>query len=74
MANLEKLELNNQKVIIEVLKAHNNSLSFLELKKKTKLANMYFIKALENLEQIKKLERVKKEKETWILLINPREI
>jgi uncharacterized membrane protein len=58
----------HQALIIKTLTSHQNSLILADLKKITKLANMYFIKALEKLENKKIIERVKKEKETWIIL------
>ncbi|MHA2101375.1 MAG: hypothetical protein ACW99A_22180 [Candidatus Kariarchaeaceae archaeon] len=58
----------HQALIIKTLTSHQNSLILADLKKITKLANMYFIKALEVLENKKIIERVKKEKETWIKL------
>lgn len=46
----------------------NHSLPLLELKKKTKLANIYFFKALEQLEGDGIIERVKSNDETLIIL------
>ena len=58
----------NQNLIIETLTSNQNLLTLADLKKKTKLANLYFIKALEKLETKKIIWRVKKERETWIIL------
>lgn len=59
----------NQKVILETLKQNNGSLSFLELKKESKLANMYFLKALEKLIADSILSKKINDSETWIFLI-----
>ncbi len=58
----------NQKAILETLTQNNGSLPFLELKKKSKLANMYFLKALEKLTADAILYEKQQNSETWIFL------
>lgn len=65
---ISELNQQNQALIVKILSSHQNSLILAELKKYTKLANMYFFKALEALEDSNKVERVKKGNETWIIL------
>jgi hypothetical protein len=56
----------NKKRIIKVLKTNDNQLSLLELKKKSKLANLYFFKALETLEKENIILKYTDHDETWI--------
>ncbi len=68
MSETDKLNDKNQRLIIDTLVLNNNSLLILELKKETKLANLYFFRALKNLEKENIIEKVSREGETWISL------
>lgn len=68
MPILENLSLENQEVILRILKKYNRPLHLLELKKESALANLYFFEGLKILEEKKMIERTKIEGETWISL------
>lgn len=57
---------NNKNTILYALKSNGNSLVFLDLKKKSKLPNLYFFKALEDLEKEKLVYRFNENNDTWI--------
>jgi len=58
----------NQKKIVETLNANDKTLTLLELKNKSQLANLYFFQALNQLEQNKIIERKKKDNQTLVTL------
>lgn len=60
----------HRKLIRKILSESNGYLSLLELKKKTKLANLYFFKALEELETKEILKKSNKGNEIFIILHN----
>ncbi len=68
MSVFEEFQQKNQRIIYEILVKENKSLTLLELKRKSQLANLYFFKALEQLEQKDILERTRKNNNIWILL------
>lgn len=68
MSVSEEFQQRNQRIIIEKLAKENKSLTLLELKRKSQLANLYFFKALEQLEQKDILERTRKNNNIWIIL------
>lgn len=69
MSVSEEFSQRNQRIIIEILLKHYKSLTLFELKRKSQLANLYFFKALEQLEQKDILERTRKNNNNiWILL------
>lgn len=70
MSVSEESHERNQIIIIEKLAKNKNSLTLLELKKKSQLANLYFFQALIQLEHNNILERIKKDDITWIFLKN----
>ncbi|MHA2297723.1 MAG: hypothetical protein ACXADA_16970 [Candidatus Hodarchaeales archaeon] len=59
-----------QKKIIEVIQSANKEFKLLELKQKTKLANLYFFKALEELLLKGKIEKTVIDNETMIKLLS----
>ena len=59
----------NQEIILNVLKRNNRSMFLLELKKETKLANLYFFKALTGLEENKRIQKLIVETSTMISLV-----
>ncbi|MFX1282974.1 MAG: hypothetical protein ACFFB5_04930 [Promethearchaeota archaeon] len=68
MSVFEEFQQRNQRIIHEILVKENKSLSLFELKKKSQLANLYFFKALDQLEQKDVLERKRKYNNIWISL------
>jgi len=50
MATGQKLS-ENQEIIVNVLKKNNNSMTLLDLKKQSKLANLYFFQVLNILKE-----------------------
>ncbi|MFX0086551.1 MAG: hypothetical protein ACFFAU_12845 [Candidatus Hodarchaeota archaeon] len=62
--------LHNQKLIIQTLFENNHSMTILHLKQITKLANLYFFKALEELKIQNMIIEEKKERKTWIRLLD----
>ncbi|NHJ01175.1 MAG: hypothetical protein EAX86_03490 [Candidatus Heimdallarchaeota archaeon] len=58
----------SQGTILETLEHNKKKLSMLELKKQTKLANIYFLKALELLKEKEIVKELTKDKETWVIL------
>ncbi|UCE14738.1 MAG: hypothetical protein JSV04_06040 [Candidatus Heimdallarchaeota archaeon] len=66
--NIILINENLKAIKTALLLSTDHSLPLLELKKKTKLANLYFFKALEHLENEGIIERVKDEDETLIIL------
>lgn len=58
MSMSDEFQQRNQRIIIETLARNKNSLTLLELKMKSQLANLYFFQALEQLERKNFLERV----------------
>ncbi|MHA1988335.1 MAG: hypothetical protein ACW98D_17005 [Promethearchaeota archaeon] len=59
----------NQEIILNVLKRNDRSMLLLDLKKETKLANLYFFKALSELEEKKKVQKRVVETSTMISLL-----
>ncbi len=70
MTNIEVKDQQAQQIIIDILSSNNNTLTLLELKQASQLANLYFFKALDQLEAHIKIEKVKKDGITWIMLLD----
>lgn len=70
LTNIENKDQQNQQIIIKTLSSNNNTITLLELKQTSQLANLYFFKALDQLEDQNRIEKAKKDGITWILLLN----
>jgi hypothetical protein len=69
MTTNQHSDLGNQQLIIQTLSVNNHSMTLLELKQTTKLANLYFFKALEQLKTQNMIVEEKKDSQTWIALL-----
>ncbi len=70
MSNIDDKEQQNQQKIINTLSSNNNTLTLLELKQASQLANLYFFKALDQLEDQNRIDITKKDGISWILLLD----
>jgi hypothetical protein len=69
LTNIGGKDQQDQQIIMDTLSNNNNSLTLLDLKQASHLANLYFFKALDLLESQNKIKKVKKDGITWITLL-----
>jgi hypothetical protein len=65
----ENNDQTRQQIILDTLSNNNNSLTLLDLKQASQIANLYFFKALDQLESQNAIKKVKKDRITWIILL-----
>jgi hypothetical protein len=65
----ENNDQTRQQIILDTLSNNNNSLTLLDLKQASQIANLYFFKALDQLESQNAIKKVKKDRITWITLL-----
>ncbi|MHA2306492.1 MAG: hypothetical protein ACXACU_13995 [Candidatus Hodarchaeales archaeon] len=69
MVATENNDQTRQQIILDTLSNNNNSLTLLDLKQASQIANLYFFKALDQLESQNAIKKVKKDRITWITLL-----
>ena len=67
--DIDQTNFKNQQIILDILEENNRSMLLLDLKKISKLANLFFFKALDTLEKQKVVEKKREGNSVIVTLI-----